>query len=593
MFADPVQNSIFFDRRENLELMKKRIDGLKKGCRQNVALLGQELVGKSSLLLRLLHELECDKEILPIYLEVRPESLQSFGNRFTGSLLHYYFKSEFQFHSPDSFSTSALPSSFNPAPNESRGGEEKGKELSIGKSDKVNGHVEKERGEIPGGIKELLEKAKGKLPRTVEGILRIEKLFGRRSRDYILSSLFDLLSVLCEEEKKYCVMILDEFQELGSFNIRNPFAVLGQKIMSQKEVMYIVASSSTRRASEILNNDLSLLFGSFEIDTLGAFDMEKSLKFIGKRLDKFTVSKPCMRFLVGISNGHPFYLDSFCREVEVIMNAREMKEVNKSIVAEGISREVFSPRSITYQYLNDFVTRSIDPCSPQDLEILFAIADGNKKSSMIARNISRSSAQTTRRLERLVNSDIILKSGRVYDFCDPLLKWWIKSVYRMRRETFEPVVEGKVEPELQRELEELMSLYMAQEKIGIAERLRSLFGLFRNEVVEIAGKTLKLPKFSSVSTKKVRGKELPVIATSGNGYWIADFAEERVSEDGIGEFLGKLSGFRRKIARKILVCIAGVEQDARLLAKEEGILIWGIRDVNFIFDLYEQPRVVG
>ena len=549
MFADPVQNSVFFDRRENLELMKKRIDGLKKGCRQNVALLGQELVGKSSLLLRLLHELECDKEILPIYLEVRPESLQSFGNRFTGSLLHYYFK--------------------------------------------VSESLEKEGGEIPGGIKELLEKAKGKLPRTVEGILRIEKLFGRRSRDYILSSLFDLLSVLCEEGKKYCVMILDEFQELGSFNIRNPFAVLGQKIMSQKEVMYIVASSSTRRASEILNNDLSLLFGNFEVDTLGAFDMEKSLEFIGKRLDKFTVSKPCMRFLVGISNGHPFYLDSFCREVEGIMNDREMKEVNQSIVAEGISREVFSPRSITYQYLNDFVTRSIDPRSPQDLEILFAIADGNKKSSRIAKNISRSSAQTTRRLERLVNSDIILKSGRVYDFCDPLLKWWIKSVYRMRRETFEPVVEGKVEPELQRELEELMSLYMAQEKIGIAERLRSLFGLFRNEVVEIAGKTLKLPKFSSVSTKKVRGKELPVIATSGNGYWIADFAEERVSEDGIGEFLGKLSGFRRKITRKILVCIAGIEQDARLLAKEEGILIWGIRDVNFIFDLYEQPRVVG
>ncbi len=541
MFADPVQGEVFFDRHENLELMKKRVNGLKKGYRQNVALLGQELMGKSSLLLQLINELNTDNEILPIYLEVRPERLHKFGKRFTGALLYYYFRKE------------AEP--------------------------------------VPERIDVLLGKARDNLPRTTEGILRIEKLFGKRSRDQILSSLFDLLPILCEEGKKSCVMILDEFQELGSLNVKNPFVILGQKIMSQKEVMYIVTSSSARRAGEILNHDLSLLFGSFEIDNLGPFGIYEGLKFIEKKLDGLSISKTCMKFLVSITNGHPFYLDSFCRELKRIMNEREMKEAPSSVVAEAVSRQLFSPISIIYQYLNNFLKGIMDNRIPQDLEILLAIADGNKKPSEVSRIISKSTAQTTRKLEKLMNADIIVKRGKVYDFCDPLLKWWIKSVYRSRQESFEPVVEGKGELELRRQVENLMSLHITQEKAGVDERLRNLFRLFRNEVVEIAGKTLKLPKFSNISTRTVHGQELPVVGSAGKTYWIADFSKAVVSESGVRTFLTKLSGFRGKIGRKLLICLAGIETDAKLLAKEEGIWLWDLNDLNFILDLYEQPKM--
>lgn len=541
MFADPVQGDVFFDRRENLDLMKKRIDGFKKGYRQNVALLGQELVGKSSLLLQLIHELDSDNETFPIYLEVRPEPLHKFGKRFTGALLFYYFR-------------------------------------------KTGTHV-------PEKMDVLLEKAKDNLPRTTEAILRVERLFGKRSRDQILSSLFDLLSILCEEGKKSCIMILDEFQELGSLNVRNPFAILGEKIMTQKESMYIVASSSRRRAGEILNHDLSLLFGSFEIHNLEPFGIDKGLEFIEKKLGGLPMSKTCMKFLVSITNGHPFYLDSFCRATKGIVSEKGMKEASRSVVAEAISREVFSPRSITYQYLNDFLKHFMDNSTSQDLELLLAIADGNKKSSEISRVISRSTAQTARKLEKLVNSDVIVKRGKVYDFCDPLLKWWVRSVHRRRQETFEPVVEEKGEIELRRQIEELMSLYVAQEKAGVEERLRNLFKLFRNEVVEIAGKTLRLPKFSNISTRTVHSQELPVCASIGKIYWVADFSKGVVSENGVRAFLEKLSGFRGKVSRKILICLAGIETDAKLLAKEEGIWLWNLDDLNFLLSLYEQPKM--
>lgn len=541
MFADPVRGDDFFGRQENLDLMKKRVDGLKKGYRQNVALLGQELIGKSSLLLRLLDEVGKDKEIVAIYLAVRPESVQTFCNRFTEALLYYYFKKE----------------------------------------------------SVAGGVEDLLKRAETTLPQTVDGILKTQKLFGRKSRDHILSCLFDVLPLLCEEGKRFCIMILDEFQELGSLKVRSPFTILGEKIMTQKQIMYIVSSSTIRRADEILSDDLSLLFGSFEVDNLGPFDIQKGMAFIRKKLDTFSMSKACMKFLVTITNGHPFYLDSLCREIKSVMNARRIKEIDQSIVAEGISKGLFCPRGITYQYFNKRVECSLNGGNQEGLEVLLAIAGGEKKSSRIARIISKSTAQTTRRLERLVNSDIILKSGKVYDFRDPLLKWWIKSVYDARDKTVEPIVEGKGELELQRQVEELMSSYRRSANIGTGERLRNLFALFGNDVVNVAGKTLKLPKFNEISARTVRGQELPVVGSTRNGYWVGDFVEKVLSENEVKAFMEKLSGFRKKTAKKILVCTGGIEPDAGLLAKEEGIWVWNIGDLNFMFDLYEQPKMFG
>jgi len=537
MFADPVQGNGFFDRQTNLDLMKKRVNGLTKGYRQNVALVGPELIGKSSLLLQLVHELGGDEKIFPIYFEVRDEDLHRFCKRFTAAILYYYFRQE---------------------------------------------------GEI---TEDVFEKANEKFPRTTERILRIEKLFGKKSRDQILSSIFDLLPILCEEGGRLCIMILDEFQELGSLNARNPFAILGEKIMAQKEVMYIVASSKVRRANEILSNELALLFGSFEVDKLGPFSVDKGLQFIGKKLDGILMDRACAKFLVSMTNGHPFYLDSFCRALRNVANERSIKEVRRNVVAEVVSREVFNSRSIVYQCMDGFLNHSLNNHVSQGLEILLAIANGNKKSSQIARIISRSTAQTVRKLEKLVSSGVIMKRGRVYDFCDPLLKWWIKSVYCRRKEAFEPVVEGDGEFDLQGQIEELIALHIVQEKIGPGERLRRLFSLFRNEVVEIEGKMLKLPKFNNICSRVVRGQDLPVVACVGKTYWVGDFSKTVVSDRQVRAFLDKLSGFRGKIGRKLLVCLAGIDADAKLLAKEESICLWDLGDLNFVLELYDQPRM--
>ncbi len=56
MFSDPVVGDKFFGRAESLNFLSKRANGLKDGYRQNIAIIGDELVGKTSIIFNFLNK---------------------------------------------------------------------------------------------------------------------------------------------------------------------------------------------------------------------------------------------------------------------------------------------------------------------------------------------------------------------------------------------------------------------------------------------------------------------------------------------------------------------------------------------------------
>ncbi|NQT00118.1 MAG: ATP-binding protein, partial [Candidatus Omnitrophica bacterium] len=88
MFSDPVVGNKFFGRKDTLDLVEKRVDGLKEGFRQNIAILGPKLIGKSSLIL---HFLSCfnHPQVIPIYIDLRPNAFHHFIYKFLGGLLYH------------------------------------------------------------------------------------------------------------------------------------------------------------------------------------------------------------------------------------------------------------------------------------------------------------------------------------------------------------------------------------------------------------------------------------------------------------------------------------------------------------------------
>jgi len=144
----------FFGRKDNLDLLEKRVLDLKEGYRQNVALLGNPYVGKSSLLYNFLSKFD-DKDVTVIYLDLENKDFSYFFNKFTGSLLYNYSKNEL------------LPLF---------------EDLNL-----------------------LLESVKSRIPHTVQVIRKIQSAFESRKHSDCFLGLMTLPEVFTNETGKFCL----------------------------------------------------------------------------------------------------------------------------------------------------------------------------------------------------------------------------------------------------------------------------------------------------------------------------------------------------------------------------------------------------
>jgi AAA+ ATPase superfamily predicted ATPase len=155
----------FFDRKNYLELLEKRIKHLKDGYRQNVAVTGDEMVGKTSVIFKLLNKF-CDAKIVIVYLEIKPEDASVFVKRFIGSLLYNFL------------SGSGIP--------------------------------------MREDLDFLITKSRKFIPKTVEKIEYILAACEKKKKTNLFTELLSLSDNIYHETGKSCVVIFDEFQNLES-----------------------------------------------------------------------------------------------------------------------------------------------------------------------------------------------------------------------------------------------------------------------------------------------------------------------------------------------------------------------------------------
>ncbi|TRZ48691.1 hypothetical protein D4Q80_03570, partial [bacterium] len=148
----------FFDRKNHLELLEKRIRDLKDGYRQNLAIIGDELVGKTSLIFKFLKNYY-DPHTIIVYLEARPESITTFARRFIGVLLYNFL---------------------------------------------INSGLSLEE-----DIDFLMKKSEKYLPKTIEKARSILSSLEKRKKNNIFTELLSLPESINEETGKFCVVIFD------------------------------------------------------------------------------------------------------------------------------------------------------------------------------------------------------------------------------------------------------------------------------------------------------------------------------------------------------------------------------------------------
>ncbi len=539
MFSDPVIGDHFFGRQEILDILYKRAGALKSGYRQNVAIIGHQQLGKTSILRHFLHTFK-DLKVLSIYVEIKFQALDYFIDQFARSLLYQY----------------------------------------LSQREPVNSTA---------SLKELTQKASNSVPRTVQAIEEISQLLRQRRSEEAYSKLFEITSIVGQETGKHCIVVLDEFHRLGEFGIKNAFSDFGKRIMVQKNTMYLLSSSSFSASKRILAEKLALLFGNFERIYLEPFDFGTSFEFLKKKLFPAAMDDVVSEFIVGFTDGHPFFLETVTSRIRESALSERETTISRATVARVLLKLLFESQGV----LNQFFLKLISPWMRADshgshILILTALARGVNKLKDLAEELNRGQKEVSAELQQLMENELVIKVGVFYRFHNKIFKFWLKEVYE-RKELSLLGSNAKAEDfiaSITKAMEECETLM----KLGAASRIMNLFSLFNNEMVEIGEKKRKLPHFTEfikVPAGSSGDETVGALIARGHGRcWVCKIVEEKASEKEILELIENSPHNKNVSSTKVLVALNGIEENARLLAKEKKVLTLGLSRINLLMDIY-------
>ncbi|MFA5362545.1 MAG: ATP-binding protein [Candidatus Omnitrophota bacterium] len=524
----------FFDREHLIGVLKKRITDAREGYRQNIALLGEESVGKTALAFKLIGEFN-DKNILFLYLEIRPEAIAAFARRFIGVLLYNF--------------------------------------LSDGTAP------------LKEEIAYLIEKSVSRIPKTTAKITSILADLEKRKKENIFGELLSLCDILRQETHTMVVVIFDEFQNLGSIDSRNIFKEWTRQLVSQKNTMYIIISSLPVKAQNILSKELSLLFGNFEVITVEPFNLKTTGLYLEQRLKNINFSRGHKNFIAHFTGGIPFYLQSISEAIIKSPNA------NLTAILDDL---LFNSQGILHQKFSGYLKRFLDaPHGPEYALILHLIAEGHNKCRDIVNMTRKPKEKILGILNSLTEQGMLTRNGDFFILSDRVFGFWLHFVHQGKMHSF--TFDAKNQNALfRKKIESLLQEFMENTDKPVMERIEELLHLFGNDLIHIERKKLRLSHFREIKPLEFSGGGMRegLICRSNDRVWLFAFKNEVVTEEDITEFSKECKKYHKKLERKIIIALKDVDSNSRLRAIEEKIWTWDVNSLNQIMDLFFKPRVI-
>lgn len=537
MLLDPATGNNFFGRNDILALLKKRADGLRFGYRQNVAIVGPSHYGKTSVIYRFIGTLPF-KDIVPVYVEVKRQGFPVFAEKFIAALLFKYL---------DAVEYKAADAG------------------------------------------ELVSLASDRMPKTAKAVKAIETLIktGKNLKAY--RAIFELPSMAFSETGLRPIIILDEFHRISDFGIEDAFAELGKFIMLQKDTMYIVTSSQINQAKNILAEKLSLLFGNFEIYELGTFDAQTAAQFIRARLATGPLPDELVDFLSAFSDGHPFYLDSILLSLRDRISGIAAVKHTETLTAM-FTDILFDSKGILNQHFSGVINQ-LDGIDRNAASVLLAISSGAKKLQAISAYCRMKSAELIPLIEKLVDAGWVSRQGKFCLIRDKVFELWLKNVYQIKEYLLDPGYEPKI-TRFNSEIRSFIETFIDSSKRDINDYMGTLFTSFNGELIELGGKSFRLPYFKNAEIRDSKIKGISYVILSAEGYiWELLISRRPVKDNDIIDYLGHCKQRKSAVKRKIVIALADIGANARLLAKEAKCWIWGLKELNTLLDMTGRQRL--
>ncbi len=529
---------------EILAALHKRIADFKEGYRQNIALLGDELIGKTTLLRHFLSHINL-QGLLPVYVEVTAAEPELFARRFLNSLLYNLLK---------------------------------------------NGQLISSRDTL----ENIAQRAAPRIPATAP---LIEGLLGRIGKDrpeVLLKDLFLILESTCRETQQRAVVILDEFQHIFRLGAKNVSAELSKRIMFQKDALFIFSSSSRSEAKDILSDELALLFGNFETLECGPLSAAACAVFLREALGESELPDGLRDFLIHFTGGHPFYLKMIAQEAAAQCGLQQKKTLDLATLKEALQKTLFDDWGVLNRKFLTSLALLTPARNKNDLiHVLDAIAQGQNRIKDLVASLKKPKKEIAPRLHRLIEHGLIAKNGSFYSLQDRLMAFWLKMVHHEKFNSLSPSHEEQALNFCARIDSEIDGFASSQRK-DMADRVMDILSLFEGDSILVNKKHLQLSPFKELKLIEIEGSgiKLGVVGRSRDNWWIILIKQNPVREQDVNELVDLAKRFKRRQTNKILIGLDDIDHNARLLAKQSSVLTWDTQQINSLFDLFGRPRFV-
>ncbi len=537
-----------FDREIYLDILRKRVNGLKEGYRQNIAIIGDEQIGKTSLVFKFLDKF-CDNLIVNVYLEIRPERLSDFAKRYVGALLYNFLLNS------------------DTAPKENT-------DFLISKSEKY-------------------------IPKTVEKIRHILNSVNKRKKNDIFAELLFLCESLHQETGKFCVIIFDEFQNLENLGFKNLYHEWSKILMTQKSTLHIIISSAKYKAREILAKNLSLLFGNFEVLTIEPLDIKTSEKYLLKMPQGEELNSDFRNFIVHFAGGYPIYLRLISEALSKQDNTAQGRALKLSaqpaLLTGVLENLLFDSSGILNQKFSVYIKRFLDSgFSNSHISILCLIAEGRNKIKDIAHILKLQKKDLVLKINHLLELDIITRNADFIKINDRVFGFWLRFVYQEKLRSFSFDTKSQKE-QFRKNTQNILHDFLLSAQKPLMERMSELLRLFEDETMQIKKRKIRLNHFREIKPLEFNNAQLKdgLIGRSDDCLWIMGLKHGELTEEDVSEFAKECKKYRHKLQRKIIVTLEDINANTRLKALEEKVWAWDVNNLNLLLDLYSKPWVIA
>lgn len=540
-----MKDPAFEPRQDTLDALQKRVDNFQEGYRHNVALLGNEYMGKTTVLKTFIVAARL-KPIICVYVEIIPCEFTLFLRKTAASLLFGLLENQQLVSSRETLENIAM-------------------------------------------------RLKDKYPQTQTLITPFLDRIGREKPEVLFKDLFAVIETAVNESQKKCVIVFDEFQNLRHLGAKNICQEFGKKIMFLKNVLFVVASSAKKEAQDILACDLSLLFGNFETLELLPLSPAASGAFIRDHFQDTVVGDDLLRFLTHFAGGQPFYLKNICEEAVRECNIAGTPQVNKELLIGAINRLLFEDSGPLYHKFSCALMQLSQARNKNDFaSVLESVAVGKNRLKDLSSHLRRPQKELTQRLNRLIEAGLLSKNGSFYLFCDRLMSFWLKFVYFEKRHSLTPDL-AEQRAHFRKNLENEIESFIAASHKSLSSRILDLFNLFEGDCVHFDRKKFRLLSFKELRVVHFEDKELSlgIFGKTQQDLWLAAIKGDDIREHDVRVFDQWANKYKEKSVQKIMIGLGDFERNARLLAKESRIATWDISHVNCLLDMYGKPRIIA